>query len=122
MAPLVADLFLFCYKIDFIMSLSEFKQADIVDAFNTTSSYLDDIFNIANIIYMVSQLYPSECQLNTANTSDTEASFFFICICPFLMILFLPKFTISVTTLILKLTISHFYEGCSKLSGQMLPF
>ena len=36
-APPVADLFLFCYGWDFMMSLSEDKQADIMDAFNTTS-------------------------------------------------------------------------------------
>ena len=41
-AALVADLFLFCYERDFIMSLSDYKQADIIDAFNTTSRYLDD--------------------------------------------------------------------------------
>ena len=45
-APLVADLFLFCYERDFLMSLSDDKQADIIDAFNTTSRYLDDILNI----------------------------------------------------------------------------
>ena len=42
-APLVADLFLFCYEGDFMMSLSDDKQADISDAFNITSRYLDDI-------------------------------------------------------------------------------
>ena len=42
-APLVADLFLFCHKRDFMMSLSDDKQADVIDAFNTTSRYLDDI-------------------------------------------------------------------------------
>ena len=36
--PLVADLFLFCYERDFMMSLSDDKQADIIDAFNTTSN------------------------------------------------------------------------------------
>ena len=35
-APLVADLFLFCYERDFIKSLSDDKQADVIDAFNTT--------------------------------------------------------------------------------------
>ena len=35
--PLVAVLFLFCYERDFIMSLSDDKQADITDAFSTTS-------------------------------------------------------------------------------------
>ena len=42
-APLVADLFLFCYERDFMMSLSDDKQADVIDAFNTTSRYLDNI-------------------------------------------------------------------------------
>ena len=42
-APLVADIFLFCYERDFMMSLSEDHQADIIEAFDTTSRYLDDI-------------------------------------------------------------------------------
>ena len=48
-ASLVTDLFLFSYERDFMVSLSGDKQADIIDAFNTTSSYLDDILNINNI-------------------------------------------------------------------------
>ena len=76
-APLVADLFLFCYERDFMMFLSDNKQADVIDAFNTTSRYLDDILNINNVYFdnMVSQIYPSELQLYKANTSDTEAAF-----------------------------------------------
>ena len=76
-APLVADLFLFCYERDFMMSLSDDKQADVIDAFNTTSRYLDNILNINNVYFenMVSQIYPSELQLNKANASDTEAAF-----------------------------------------------
>ena len=76
-APVGADLFLLCYEGYFMMSLSADKQAGIRDAFNTTSRYFDDILNI-NIVYfdnMVSQIYPSELQLNKANTSDTEATF-----------------------------------------------
>ena len=75
-APLVADLFLFCYERDFMMSLSDDKQADVIASFNTTSRYLDDILNINNVYFdnMVSQIYPSELQLNNANTSDTEAT------------------------------------------------
>ena len=51
--------------------------ADIIDAFNTISSYFDDILNINNIYFdnSVSQIYPAELQLNKANTADTEASF-----------------------------------------------
>ena len=76
-APLVADLFLFCYESDFMISLFDDKQADVIDAFNTTSRYLDDILNINNVYFdnMVSQIYPSELQLNKANTSDAEAAF-----------------------------------------------
>ena len=61
-APLVADLFLFCYERDFMMSLSDDKQADVIDAFNTTFRYLDDILDINNVYFdnMVSQMYPSE--------------------------------------------------------------
>ena len=60
-----------------MMSLSDDKQADVIDVFNTTSSYLDDILNINNVYFdnMVSQIYPSELQLNKANASDTEAAF-----------------------------------------------
>ena len=40
-APLVADLFLFCYERDFMLSLSEDNQSDVIEAFNSTSRYLD---------------------------------------------------------------------------------
>ena len=39
-APLVADLFLFCYEREFMMSLSDDKQVEIIDVFNTTSRYI----------------------------------------------------------------------------------
>ena len=42
-ALLVADLFLFCYERVYMMFLSDDKQADVIDALNTTSRYLDDI-------------------------------------------------------------------------------
>ena len=59
------------------MSLSNDKQANVMDAFNTISRYLDDILNINNVYFdnMVSQIYPSEVQLNKTNTSDTESAF-----------------------------------------------
>ena len=38
-ASLDADLFLFCYERDFMMSLSDDKQANVIDAFNSTSKY-----------------------------------------------------------------------------------
>ena len=76
-APLVADLFLFCYERDFMLSLSDNNQADIIEAFNSTSRYLDDLLNIDNPYFeqMVGQIYPTELQLNKASSSDTEAPF-----------------------------------------------
>ena len=57
--------------------LSDDKESAVIDAFNTTSRYLDDILNIDNVYFdnMLSQIYPSELQLNKANTSDTDAAF-----------------------------------------------
>ena len=50
-----------------MMSLSDDKQADINNSLlNINTVYFDT---------MVSQIYPSELQLNNANTSDTEAAF-----------------------------------------------
>ena len=63
---------------DFMMSLSN----DIIDAFNTTSRYLDVISKINNIyVDNIIQIYPLELQLNQAHTSR-----FWIYICPFLII------------------------------------
>ena len=76
-APLVANLFLFCYERDFMTTLSGDNEADIIEAFNSTLRYLDDLLNIDNPYFegMVNQIYPPELQLNKANTSDTEAPF-----------------------------------------------
>ena len=76
-APLVADLFLFCYERDFMKSLTKEKRYDMIDAFNSTSRYLDDLLNIDNIHFeqMVHRIYPAELQLDKANASDTEAAF-----------------------------------------------
>ena len=49
-----------------MMSLSDDTQADVIDAFKTSSRNFDN---------MVGQIYPSELQLNKANTSDIEAAF-----------------------------------------------
>ena len=60
-----------------MVSLSDDKQADVIDAFNTTSRYLNDILSINNVYFdnMVSQINPSVLQLNKANTNNTEAAF-----------------------------------------------
>ena len=58
-------------------SVTKEKRYDLIDAFNSTSRYLDDLLNIDNIHFehMVHRIYPAELQLNKANASDTEAAF-----------------------------------------------
>ena len=58
-------------------SLTKEKRYDLIDAFNSTSRYLDDLLNIDNIHFehMVHRIYPAQLQLNKANASDTEAAF-----------------------------------------------
>ena len=60
-----------------MLSLSEDNQSDVIEAFKSTSWYLDDLLNIDNNFFdsMVNRIYPSELQLNKANVSNTEASF-----------------------------------------------
>ena len=45
-APLVADLFLFCFERDFMTSLSDVKQAEVTEVFKSTSRYLDDLLKL----------------------------------------------------------------------------
>ena len=73
-APLVADLFLFCYERAFIISLSGDNQADVIESFNSASRYEDNLLNI-DISYFedkVNPIYPPKLQLNKPNASATE--------------------------------------------------
>ena len=62
-------------------SLTKEKRYDLIDAFNSTSRYLDDLLidkiHVDNIHFehMVHRIYPAALQLNKANASDTEAPF-----------------------------------------------
>ena len=60
-------------------SLTKEKRYDMIDSFNSTSRYLEDL-NIDNIHFeqMVHRIYPAELQLNKANASDTEAAFLYL--------------------------------------------
>ena len=68
-----------------MMCLSGNKEAEIIEAFNSTSRCLNDLFNIDNTYFnctvnqiylwrLSSQIYSSELQLIKSNSSDTEAS------------------------------------------------
>ena len=65
-ASVVADLFLFCYERDFMTSLSDLKQTEIIEAINS-SRYLEDLLNIyfLTILTLINRIYPPELQLNS---------------------------------------------------------
>ena len=75
-APLIADLFLYCYERDFMSNLQKSKRFDLIDKLKDTSRYFDDIFTINNPAFAehISNIYPRELQMNKANTSDKETS------------------------------------------------
>ena len=60
-----------------IVNLVFFHLGDVIEAFNSTSRYLDELLNIDLPYFecMVNQIYPPELQLNKASFSDTEAPF-----------------------------------------------
>ena len=67
-APLQADLFLFCYERDLMLSLSDDNQPEVNETINSTFRYLDDLLNIENNFFdsMVNHIYRSELQLKKA--------------------------------------------------------
>ena len=60
-----------------MLSLSDDNKSEGIEAFNSTSRYLNDLLNIDNYIFdsIVNHIYPSKLQLNKANISDTDSSF-----------------------------------------------
>ena len=73
-APLVADLFLYCYERDFMDSIKLMLSRLLI---RLLYRYLDDLLNIGNPYFesMVNQIYPPELQLNKANTTDPKRPF-----------------------------------------------
>ena len=76
--------------LSFMDSLCHENQADGIDAFNSTSRYLDDLLDIDNPYFegMVNQIYQTALQLIKSNTTDSETPFSFTsfyckCICFF---------------------------------------
>ena len=63
-APLIADLFLYCNERDFMSELHKFKRHDLIDMFNDTSRYIDDMFSIDKPEFekYIPDTYPAELQ------------------------------------------------------------
>ena len=77
-APLIADLFLYCYESQFMAKISKDpSQQHMVQKFNNTFRYLDDILALNNDDFntYTSEIYPPELTLNKANTDEQHCSF-----------------------------------------------
>ena len=101
-APLVADLFLFCYERDFMKDLSSDNQAGVIKAFNSTSRYLDDLLTLT--ILILKEWSTKFIHLNRNLIKlilQIPRPPFWIYICLFLTAFFHPKVMINVMTLIL---------------------
>ena len=80
-------------------SLSDDRQTDIIEAFNSTYRYLDYLLNIDNLHFegMVNQVHPHVLRLNKADIYATEDFFGFKSLC--FQRLFPPKFIKHAMTL-----------------------
>ena len=76
-APLVADLFLYCHEKHFMDKLVNSNKTNLIECFNRTSRYLDDILNLDNPHFhkYIPKIYPKELTLTKANSSDQKAAF-----------------------------------------------
>ena len=82
-APLVADLFLICYRGDFVVFLSGVKQAESIEAFESTSRYLDDLLDVDSPCFggVVGRVCPPGLMLSKASASCRIPVFGFAFFC-----------------------------------------
>ena len=55
--PFVADLFLFCYERELMIYFSDDNQADVIEAFNLTSRFQDNLFRVLTILISKVRMY-----------------------------------------------------------------
>ena len=68
---------LFCNEREHMLSLSNNNQAGVIEAFNSTSRYLDGLLNIDNPYFkqMAEQIYSTDLKLNKTHLLESEAPF-----------------------------------------------
>ena len=75
-APLLADIFLYSYKAEFIQSLLSTGWKRLASQFNFTYSYIDDVLSINNPDFenYLGQMYPPELEIKDTMESNSSAS------------------------------------------------
>ena len=68
---------LYCCERDFMSYFHKSKKYDLIEMFNNTSRYNNDIFTLNNPEFVkdIPDKYQTKLHLNKANTSDKETSF-----------------------------------------------
>ena len=76
-APLLADIFLYSYEVEFIQSLLSTGKKKIASQFNFTYRYIDDVLSINNPDFenYLDQMYPAELEIKDKTESNTSASY-----------------------------------------------
>ena len=77
-APLLADLFLYSYEVDFIQGLLKKNEKKLARSFNFTFRYIDDVFSLNNsrLCDFVDRIYPIELEIkDITDITDTSASY-----------------------------------------------
>ena len=76
-APLLADIFLYSYKAEFIQSLLPTERTKLAYRFNFTYRYIDDVLSINNPEFenYLGKIYPVELEIKDTAENNTSASY-----------------------------------------------
>ena len=76
-APLLVDLFLYSYEVDFIQGLLKKNEKKLARSFNFTFRYIDDVLSLNNYRFgdFVDRIYPIELEIKDTTDTDTSASY-----------------------------------------------
>ena len=74
-APLLADLFLYSYEVDFI--LLQKNENKLARSFNFTFRYIDDVLSLNNSRFgdFIDRIYPIELEIKDTTDTDRSASY-----------------------------------------------
>ena len=75
--PLLTDLFLYSYEVDFIEGLLKKNVKKLARSFNFTFRYIDDVFSLNNsrLGDFVDRIYPIELEIKDITDTDRSASY-----------------------------------------------
>ena len=110
-APLLADLFLYSFKAEFVQSLLKADKKHLAQQFNFTYKYIHDVLSLKNTNFAehLEVIYSRELEIKETTERRLQLpSYIWIVICILTMESLLQGFTTSGMTLIFPLLTFHF--------------